>query len=306
VARKIERKELKKPDEFVDFGSRVLNWIADHRGALGISLAAVLVLVFGVMLVVHLRRSANVEDWRGLMGAVPVRAMSKDDNASPMDLIGKQEPAIWVDDQKMLGVADAADSDAARRLADLAVAGSALAKGDAAAAEQRYRAYLAGNPSPTSPGRLIAQEGLGYALERAGKLDEAKQAFAALGDLSDGAYKALALYHQGRLAAQQGRDEDARKLLLEAKAITDPRPADIAPQIESWLRALELKTLPPPPPPFVAPPPEPVPPPVVAPPPVESADGGASATPDAVAAPEEPASAVDAGAPQGDAATVTP
>jgi len=305
VARKIERKELKKPDEFMDLASRILNWIADHRGPLGIAIAAVLVLVFGVMLVVYLRRSADVEDWRGLMGAVPVRAMPKDDSASPMDLIGKQEPAIWVDDQKMLGVADAADSEAARRLADLAVAGSLLAKGDAKAAEQRYRAYLDGNPPPSSPGRLIAQEGLGYSLERQGKLDEAKQAFVALADLSDGAYKALALYHQGRLAAQQGNDEEARKTLLEAKALADPRPTDIGPQIEAWLRALELKNLPPSPPPLVAPPPEPVPPPVVAPPPVESADGGTPQSSDAAPAPEEPAPAA-AGAPQGDAPTVTP
>jgi len=245
VARKIQRKDLRKPDEFVDVGTRILNWISDHRTALGISIASGLVLVFGVMLVVYLRRSAAVEEWRGLMAAVPVRAMPKGETPDPLSVIGKQEPSVWVDEQKILGVANGADSDGARRLADLAAAGDALAKGDGAAAEQRYRAFLAGNPSSASPGRLIAQEGLGYALELQKKQTEAAQAFAAIGELSDGAYKALALYHQGRLDASAGRDQEARKALLAAKAIADPHPTDIVPRVESWLRLLDMRAAPP-------------------------------------------------------------
>ena len=253
MARKIQRKDLRKPDEFMDIGTRILNWISDHRTTLGISIAAILVLVFGVMLVVHLRRSANVEEWRGLMDAVPVRAMPKGESANPMEMIGKQDPAVWVDAQRILGVADGAESDAARRLADLAAAGELLAKGDGAAAEQRYRAFLAGNPATTSPGRLIAQEGLGYALELQQKSDEAQQALAAIAELSDGAYKALALYHQGRLDASAGRDESARTTLLAAKAVPDPRPTDVVPRIESWLRLLDLRAAPPPPAPAPTP-----------------------------------------------------
>ncbi|MBI5500050.1 MAG: hypothetical protein HY907_07385 [Deltaproteobacteria bacterium] len=245
MARKIQRKDLRKPDEFVDVGTRILNWISDHRAALGISLAAGLVLIFGVMLVVYLRRSANVEEWRGLMDAVPVRSMPKGEMADPLSALGKQEPAVWVDSQRILGVASGGESDAVRRLADLAAAGDALAKGDGAAAEQRYRAFLAGNPPSTSPGRLIAQEGLGYALELQQKPAEAAQVFAVLGELSDGAYKALALYHQGRLDAAAGRDEEARKALLAAKAIPDPHPTDVVPRIESWLRVLDLRAAPP-------------------------------------------------------------
>jgi tetratricopeptide (TPR) repeat protein len=244
VARRIQRKELRKPDEFIGVATRILNWIADHRGALGISIGALLVLVFGVMVVTQLRRSANVEDWRPLLAAGPVRAMPKGEATNPLELIGKQDPAIFVDEQKLAKVADAAESEQARALADLAVAGQLLAKGDAVAAEKRYRAYLSSNPPVSSAGRLIAQEGLGYALERQNRTSEAEQAFAGIADLSEGAYRALALYHQGRLLAGQGRDEEARKLLLEAKSIQDPRPAVVVPQVESWLRLIELRSLP--------------------------------------------------------------
>jgi len=163
VARRIQRKELRKPDEFIGGATRALNWIADHRGALGISVGAVLLLVFGVMVVTQLRRSANVEDWRPLLGSVPVRAMPKGEGDESAGAARQAGPAVFVDEQKIAKVADAADSDQARALADLAFAGQLLAKGDAAAAEKRYGVYLSSNPPASSAGRLIAQEGLGYA-----------------------------------------------------------------------------------------------------------------------------------------------
>jgi hypothetical protein len=245
VARRIQRKELKQPDEFVDIGARILGWINDHRMALGIAVAASLVLLFGVMLVIHLRRSADVEAWRSLMNGVPVRALPVDDEqANPLEMLGRQDPAVWVDTQRLQQVVDSADEDGPRVLAGLALAGELLAQGDGAGAEAKFRAYLASGPRQDSAGRLVAQEGLGYALERQNKQVEAAQAFAALAEIDQGAYKALALYHQGRLAALAGNDDEARRLLLEAKGLQDPRPKNIAAQIEGWLRRIELKTLP--------------------------------------------------------------
>lgn len=245
MARRIQRKDLKKPDEFVDVGARILGWINDHRVTLGIAVAGALVLLFGVMLVVHLRRSADVEAWRPLLDAIPVRALPVDnDQANPLEILGRQDPAVWVDAQRIRQVAESEDEEGPRLVAGLALAGELLAQGDGAAAEARYRAYLAADPPQDSAGRLVAQEGLGYALERQDKRVEAAQAFAAIAEIDQGAYKALALYHQGRLAALEGRDDEARRLLLEAKAIEDPRPKDIGAQVEGWLRRIELKTPP--------------------------------------------------------------
>jgi hypothetical protein len=253
LARRIQRKELKKPDDFVDVGGRVLGWISDHRAALGIAIAGALVALFGVMLVVYLRRSANIEEWKPLMNAVPVRSLPVDsDQANPLEMLGRQDPALWVDSQRIKQIVEAGDEEGPRVLAGLALAGELLAQGDGVAAEARYRAYLATGPRQDAAGRLVAQEGLGYALERQNKQAEAAQAFAALAELDQGAYKALALYHQGRLAALAGNDDEARRLLLEAKGIADPRPKDIGTQIEVWLRQIELKT-PPAPAPVVEP-----------------------------------------------------
>jgi len=242
VARRIQRKELRKPDDFVDVGSRIVGWITDHRAPLGITLAGALVLLFGVMLVVHLRRSADVEAWRPLLDAVPVRALPAETSQdNPLEMLGRQDPAVWVDAQRIREVAESGEEEGPRLVAGLALAGELLARGDAAAAEARYRAYLATDPRPDAAGRLVAQEGLGYALERQDKRAEAAQAFAAIAEIDQGAYKALALYHQGRLAALDGRVEEARRLLLEAKGIENPQPRDIGARVEGWLRRLEIE-----------------------------------------------------------------
>jgi len=242
VARRIQRKDLKKPDEFVDIGARILGWVNDHRATLGIALAGVLVLLFGVMLVVHLRRSADVEAWRPLLDAVPVRALPAETSQdNPLEMLGRQDPAVWVDAQRIRQVAESGDEEGPRIVAGLALAGELLVQGDGAAAEARYRAYLATDPRQDAAGRLVAQEGLGYALERQNKRTEAAQAFAAIAEIDQGAYKALALYHQGRLAALDGRADEARRLLLEARGLENPQPRDIGARIEGWLRRIEIE-----------------------------------------------------------------
>lgn|GEM_PF-2633043 len=242
MARRIQRKDLKKPDEFVDIGARILGWVNDHRATLGIALAGVLVLLFGVMLVVHLRRSADVEAWRPLLDAVPVRALPAETSQdNPLEMLGRQDPAVWVDAQRIRQVAESGDEEGPRIVAGLALAGELLVQGDGAAAEARYRAYLATDPRQDAAGRLVAQEGLGYALERQNKRTEAAQAFAAIAEIDQGAYKALALYHQGRLAALDGRADEARRLLLEARGLENPQPRDIGARIEGWLRRIEIE-----------------------------------------------------------------
>lgn len=288
MARRIQRKDLKKPDDFVDVGARILGWVNDHRVTLGIALAGALVLLFGVMLVVHLRRSADVEAWRPLLDAVPVRALPAEaSQANPLEMLGRQDPAVWVDAQRIRQVAESGEEEGPRLVAGLALAGELLAQGDGAAAEARYRAYLAADPRQDAAGRLVAQEGLGYALERQNKRTEAAQAFAAIAEIDQGAYKALALYHQGRLAALDGRADEARRLLLEAKGIENPQPRDIGARIEGWLRRIEIEGTPSSPPPAATP----------ATPAAEPAPAGAEAVP---AAPPVDSVPVAPEAPQAD------
>lgn len=240
MARKIQRKELRKPDELIGLGARLLDWIADQRAPLAIGLGSVLLIVFGVTLVIHLRRSAAVEEARPLLDAVKIRAFREapEGEAPAPPGTGGLPP---IDPAALAAAADEADEPTIRALARLPLARLALDEGRLDEAAELYRGYLAADGGKSSPGRSIAQEGLGYALERAGKTEEADKAFAALGEIADGAWSALALYHRGRLAAAAGRVEDARKLFGEAKALGNPRLAGITEKIDIEIRLLDRR-----------------------------------------------------------------
>jgi tetratricopeptide (TPR) repeat protein len=96
--------------------------------------------------------------------------------------------------------------------------------------------------------RFLAQEGLGYAYEAKGDLDQAAAAFAKLGDVaverSDGVatapfYRDRALYHQGRIAERKGNPSDAVKLYKEVLEKT-PQSA-LRDEISNRLALLEPK-----------------------------------------------------------------
>ena len=100
--------------------------------------------------------------------------------------------------------------------------------------------------------KFLAQEGLGYAYEAKGNLDQALAAFAKLGEASsssspsakgDGAgpafYRDRALYHQGRIAERKGNPADAVKLYKE---VLDKTPqTSLRDEISNRLAVLEPK-----------------------------------------------------------------
>ncbi len=82
---------------------------------------------------------------------------------------------------------------------------------DHAKAESLYRAYLQTSDAK-DPLRFTGLEGLGYALEAQGKLDEALAEFVKLGELHDKAYADLALKHQARVKETKGDKTGAAEL----------------------------------------------------------------------------------------------
>ncbi|HVV16160.1 MAG TPA: tetratricopeptide repeat protein, partial [Polyangia bacterium] len=89
---------------------------------------------------------------------------------------------------------------------------------------------------------FLADEGLGYAFERQGKLDDAQAAFAKLGDDAGGMggfYKDRARYHQARLAELRSNPAEAKRLYQE---VLDKNPTtSLRDDIDNRLAALELK-----------------------------------------------------------------
>jgi predicted negative regulator of RcsB-dependent stress response len=102
-------------------------------------------------------------------------------------------------------------SDGVGELSRLYLADLARRAGDHAKAESLYRDYLKDAPA-SDPLRFTALEGLGYALEAQGKLDDALTEFAKLGEIQDKAFADLSLKHQGRVKETKGDKPGAAEL----------------------------------------------------------------------------------------------
>jgi tetratricopeptide (TPR) repeat protein len=101
--------------------------------------------------------------------------------------------------------------------------------------------------------RFLAQEGLGYAYEAKGDLDQALAAFTRLGGAGEGRaeagkaegtgpapfYRDRALYHQGRIAERKGNPNDAVKLYKEVLEKTPQ--SSLRDEISNRLAVLEPK-----------------------------------------------------------------
>jgi tetratricopeptide (TPR) repeat protein len=118
--------------------------------------------------------------------------------------------------------------------------GLLLDLGRADEAQSTYQKLLEGRLDARL--RFLAHEGLGYALERKGKLAEAQATFAKLGTdattLGD-FYKDRARYHEARLAELQGNPAEATRIYHE---VLDKNPTtSLREEISSRLALLELK-----------------------------------------------------------------
>jgi tetratricopeptide (TPR) repeat protein len=99
-------------------------------------------------------------------------------------------------------------------MALLGAAAAHLDLGENDKAIEKYERFLQEGATDAPWLEPNALEGLGHALERAGKLDEARARYKELADGSEGRTKLVARYDEARIAERQG-DEDAAKKMLE-------------------------------------------------------------------------------------------
>ena len=108
--------------------------------------------------------------------------------------------------------------------ADLGRGSAQLDAGRADEAEKAFLAALAG-PEQSPNFKARALEGLGYALEKQDKREEAEKRFGELAALADGTYKPLGDFHLARLALGKDKRDKAIGLLegiLEADSKREP------------------------------------------------------------------------------------
>lgn len=248
--RKIDKKELQQPDQFLDFWTRASNsvgsWAAAHKRALVISATALATVIIGsiVLSQVSQRRSATAAEALDRVEKIAAAELAQsgatppDDGLPHLATVAEQEQAALKElDAKFTFGRGAVWPEAAlvrgRLLLDL---------GRAPEAATTFQGLLDGKLDERL--RFLAREGLGYAYEAQGKLAEAGSTFAQLGDDAARAglgnfYKDRATYHQARLAELRSNPADAARLYHE---VLDKFPTtSLRDEIQNRIAALEMK-----------------------------------------------------------------
>jgi tetratricopeptide (TPR) repeat protein len=251
VAKKLTKKALKQPDQFVGFwqiaGERVGRFVAANRRVLVIGISALVTVVVGILVtsVVHEQRAGKASialDQAGRIAVTELSSPAAPKNEPKDDSI----PKFGTEKERLEGALKELDGQFGSGHGPLAqeaglLRGSLLLGLDRADdAQAVYEKLLADKLDRRL--RFLAREGLGYAYEKKGKLAEAQATFAKLGTdapaLGD-FYKDRARYHEGRLAELQGNPGEAAKIYHE---VLDKNPTtSLREELSSRLAQLELK-----------------------------------------------------------------
>jgi hypothetical protein len=248
VAEKIDRKQLKRPDEFQVVAGKAMGWVAAHQrtvlAALGAAVVAVLI-------------GWGIGNWRSSReanaGTELAKALELESRPVGAAAQGGQEGFATKEerDKAVLAALDKVRKDygstTAARTALAEEGFQKLKQGDAAGAQKDLQDFVssAGRDHPLQP---FAQEALGYAFEAQNKLDDAKAAFGKLRDLG---MPARADFQDARLALVQGKPDAKQQLEKVAKEY--PKEMDV---VRAANERLELASLPPVTPGEAAPAPE--------------------------------------------------
>ena len=239
MAEKIDRKQLKKPDEFQVVAGRAMEWVAAHQRAVSLAAGAVVLAALLAWALASWRGSREAQAGGQLADALELesRPIAGEANAQP----GQETFASKEERDKAVAAAlTKVQSDhpgtTAAATAQAQLGFQKLKSGDAAGAQVDLADFLQ-HAAKDHPLRPFAQEALGYAYEAQGKLDEAKAAFDKLRELD---LPASADYQAARLALAQGKP-DARQQ-LERVAKEYPKDLDV---VRAANERLELAALPP-------------------------------------------------------------
>jgi hypothetical protein len=246
VARNIDRKELKNPDQFVTFWGRVGAYLSAHRVAVLGGVAALLLVGFG---------SWGVSSLMARKAADNSLAFSRIEKIANAELLPEKGEPAKKDDGLPHFKTEEARLEAALKEVDafLSAHGSSNLKDEALLLKARYLLAL-GKTSEAlaiykdqlggvdARFRFLAREGLGYAQEASGQIEDAIATFTMLADDAQNAggfYRDRALFHKARLLQQKGSGKDAEKLLHEILEKTPTTP--LREEINDRLATLEGK-----------------------------------------------------------------
>lgn len=217
------RKQLRKPDEFVSFWTRVWAVLRENRLPLIFGLAAAVVVGSGVAVWTHFstkRHEAATMDLTQALKTYAAPLLAKDDvEETSTDNSDRDVPRFHSAKEraeatlKSLDALGKASGGAALAKEGLPLRATALLDLDRVdEALTTYRKFLS-ETSDRDPLIAFAHEGLGYALERKGDLARAREEFRAMAPGENSPQRDRALWHEARLLQKMGKKDDAKKAL---------------------------------------------------------------------------------------------
>ena len=237
MSEKIDRKQLKQPDEFQQVAGKGMEWVDAHQKQVILAVVAVAVAAaLGWGLSIY-RTSREAKAGGDLSQALelesrPIAAEAQPGQDSFPSKEERSKAALAALDK--VRAENKGTTAAQTALAELGFL--KLKSGDAPGAQKDLADFLSG-AGKDHPLRAFAQESLGYAYEAQGKLDDAKGAFEKLRELD---LPARADLQAARLALVQGKPE--AKQQLEKIAKDYPKETEVVREANA---RLELASLPP-------------------------------------------------------------
>jgi hypothetical protein len=239
LAEKIDRKQLKRPDEFQVVAGKAVEWLAARRRQVTVAMVVVVVAIVAVWGVSSWRSSRESKAGAALSEAIEIesRPIAGEGQVQPgQETFPNKDERTKAALAKLETVRADHGGTTAATTALAEIGFLKLKSGDAAGAEKDLSDFL-GSAAKDHPLRPFAQESIGYALEAQGKLDGARAAFEKLREMD---MPARADFHAARLALIQNKPDAKQQLERIGKEY--PKEVDV---VREANERLELASLPP-------------------------------------------------------------
>lgn len=224
--KKFSRKDMKKPDEFLQKSWEFSEWAGQHSRQIlivtGIVVGSILVGAF-LWSYGESRQIKSSRQLEGVFKVVDRDIVPTEFGAGAMGAQGEDEPfgSKYHKDEALLKAyreaRDNAKTGEVKKASTLGMASALLGLGKYEEAGREF-GTLASDPSGMGDMLHSIYEGLGFAYEGMGKMDKALEQYKKLEKCEGSAYKELGLFHQARLLEGQGKGDEARKLYNDVAA----------------------------------------------------------------------------------------
>jgi len=210
TATKISRKDIKKPDEFITFTGRILDWIIANKQLLLLALGAViLIVVIVTSLLAYLKNKE--EKASTLLSEVQALYDNTADVSSPqmasalMTTAEKEDEALEI----LKKITDKYSSTPAARIAGLFLGQIHFNRGDYGASREVYEWLLNRHGGGEEDISALAWEGLAYCYEAQEAYDKALEAYEKMNQSSLAYVKGWSLLGMARCREKLGEPEKA-------------------------------------------------------------------------------------------------